>query len=165
VAPHPSSLSWRDVCAALGEDSLGLTLKSVAPLALPHVPPKRPAQRLGDDASMLAGISRTFCDHFGPWGTGWSWGVGEGGGGGPVRGWCCPPHSAWLASDTGPEQTALRAAAGLLSWRDWIRELSVLFASPGLDPDPVRAFDQLAHRAAHARRVGQTRHGALRARP
>ena len=61
-----------------------------------------------------------------------------------MHGWCCAGHSIWTKTDNGPGPTAQRAATGLVSWRDWIVELSALFARFDPNLPPVEAFERHA---------------------
>jgi len=141
---HPSRLSWADVSPAREPKAAALTLEAVAQVALPAVPAHGlPDRRRELDVEL--GIDALLRGRFGAWAGGWRWSMGEGSlGGGPVVGWCCPPHSIWLAADRGPLDTARRAAAGLLSWRDWIRELADLFARS----DPALPYVEALERRA-----------------
>jgi hypothetical protein len=94
--PHPGGFSWSDVEPAL---SAVIDVEAAVSLALAHVPPaplpdRKTAQAIED------AIDVTFIRRFGTWAAGWRWAGGEGSiGGGPVRGWCCPPHSIWPKGD------------------------------------------------------------------
>jgi|GEM_PF-719125 len=144
MSAHPSRLSWVDVAPARDPKTAALTLDDVAKVALPAVPPHGlPDRRHELDVELK--IDALFRHRFGAWASGWRWSMGEGSlGGGPVTGWCCPSHSIWISSDRGPLETAHRAAAGLLSWRDWIRELADLFARTEPALPPVEALERRA---------------------
>lgn len=153
---HPYRLTWADVSPARAPKTASLTLEAAAEVALPAVP----AQRIQDrrhELDVELHIDALFRERFGGWASGWRWSMGEGSlGGGPVEGWCCPSHSIWIASDRSALDTALRAAAGLLSWRDWIRELADLFAR---SESTLPYVEALEHRALEvvervARRTG-----------
>jgi hypothetical protein len=144
MSRRPSNLTWAEVSPALSNAATALTPEALAQVALPVVPPSRLRDRRSEDEIELR-IDARFRERFGPWASGWRWSMGEGSiGGGPVRGWCCPAHSIWAQADQGPDDTALRAAAGLLSWRDWIRELADLFAQVTPALSDVEAFEQHA---------------------
>ncbi|HEU4534159.1 MAG TPA: Fic family protein, partial [Polyangiaceae bacterium] len=90
-------------------------------------------------------IDAALRDAFGDWAAGWRWARDEGSiGGGPVVGWCCPQHSVWRQGDKSAEATVGRAAAGLLSWRDWIIELAARFGRVDPNSPPPVALERHA---------------------
>ncbi|MEV0176798.1 hypothetical protein AB0I00_37510 [Streptomyces sp. NPDC050803] len=100
----------------------------VLPVQYPGQEPREVQYRSADVLNAL------FVGRYGLWARHWSWGVGEGGGGGVVGSWCCPPHSV-----TTPEETARRAVAALVEWREWVEELAGRFEElappPGADAE------------------------------
>ncbi|GAB7035316.1 hypothetical protein AB0G35_06380 [Streptomyces sp. NPDC021749] len=72
-------------------------------------------------------IHRIFLERYGTWARHWNWTVGEAGG--VVGSWCCGPVSVGT-----PDETAARAVAALLEWRDWLEELAARFRE--LAPSP-----------------------------
>jgi hypothetical protein len=63
-------------------------------------------------------VTRALRERFGAWASGWRWASGEGSiGGGPVRAWCCPPHSIGRRT---PEETIRLASDAIVEWRAWI---------------------------------------------
>jgi hypothetical protein len=73
---------------------------------------------------------------YGAWIAGWRWASSEPGGGGPVRAWCCAPHSLLpeVELDSGatereaPDLSVLRVVAAVRDWRAFLERLNALFA-------------------------------------
>ncbi|MFI0714520.1 hypothetical protein ACH4SK_28585 [Streptomyces inhibens] len=72
-------------------------------------------------------VDALFLERYGLWARHWNWTVGEAGG--VVGSWCCGACSV-----STPEETAARAVAALLEWREWLEELAARFAE--LAPPP-----------------------------
>jgi len=65
-------------------------------------------------------IDTALVEAYGFWVVGWRWAKSEPGGGGPVRVWCCGPHSL-------PRATARDVVAAVTDWRAWVEGVDALF--------------------------------------
>jgi len=73
-------------------------------------------------------IDRALVAEYGAWAAGWSWAASEGGGGGPVRGWCCAPHSL-LRDGEDAAASVERVVAALAEWQAFLEEIGTEFAA------------------------------------
>jgi hypothetical protein len=93
--------------------------------ALLHHPPAR----LNDEKRRALGdaIDRRLLAAYGPWVAGWTWAASEPGGGGPVRGWCCAPHSLLSKRPGEPAASVERVVGAVAEWRAFLVELKGRF--------------------------------------
>jgi hypothetical protein len=89
--------------------------------------PHRAAPHLDRNAVARA-IDEVLVAAFGAWAIGWSWAASEPGGGGPVRSWCCVPHSMLHGDDPDAQVTVDRVVAAVADFRDYLEALSRTFA-------------------------------------
>jgi hypothetical protein len=129
----PWKLTWREVDPRI--NPFKATLAEATAKARPRVP-VRDGKREGWEPD----VTDVFVKAYGKWASGWCWASGEGTiGGGPVRAWCCAPHSY-----TTQDATAQKCAEGLLDWRAWLTTLAGWFvelgAKPGQDAESAFAY-------------------------
>jgi hypothetical protein len=117
----PRSLTWAEV----DPDQHPFATEGLEALIAPLVPKVKPSEDdREDDSRWEDAITRALVGRYGRWACGWRWARGEGSvGGGVIQAWCCPSHSL-----STPEETAKRAADGLLEWRAWLELLATRFA-------------------------------------
>jgi hypothetical protein len=134
----PYCLSWEEVDPVRHEFDPGPALRIAADVLARGWPGGDPRTLDGrpDFENLMNEVTRALAAHYGLWACGWHWAAGEGDyGGGPVRGWCCVPHSV-----STPPETAVRVQTGLVEWRSCVEAVAGRLDAAPADPE----------RAAHA---------------
>jgi hypothetical protein len=133
----PWTLTWDEVDPSRHPFDLGSERAAVRGLA-------RGLWGTGTGAAWADAVSAGLVERYGRWACGWRWARDEGDiGGGPVRSWCCPPHSVTTAGETA------RVAEALGDWRGWLEELAGLFDRYPLAGDRARAWERGSVRLVH----------------
>lgn len=87
------------------------------------------AQRKGlseeDRRRCARGLDLALITHYGASMAGWNWSVSDGG---PVRAWCCAPHSV-LGGSSSAGDTVGRVVAAVVEWRAFLEELAQMQAT------------------------------------
>lgn len=81
-----------------------------------------------DRAALVRALGEALVAAFGPWAIGWRWAASEPGGGGPVRAWCCTPHSVLRDDDPDAQATVERVVASVADFRGYLEALAGIFA-------------------------------------
>ena len=79
---------------------------------------------------------------YGFWAAGWRWAASEPGCGGPVRAWCCGPHSLPTA------RSEDRIAAALADWNSWLETLRATFDALDRETSGLPASSRIERAAA-----------------
>lgn len=125
MTKHPSEMSWSEL------DPASHPFDRERVEAAIEVAVSSFADRMsepGINTACVGLIDRVIATHAGTWASGWTWAASEPGGGGPVGGWCCEADSVFREDDESWRDTAARAFAALVDWRDFLEELAVVFA-------------------------------------
>lgn len=109
-------LRWSDFAAPLAAFDPG-PARRIATEALPG---GLAALNAESRQALADAIDRRLLAAYGPWVTGWTWASSEPGGGGPVRGWCCAPHSLLPKGPGEPAATVERVVGAVTEWREFL---------------------------------------------